>query len=200
LLPAVGIILNENRIQTDAQVLSAPELIAAGVKVPKEKAENFAPAIGKAVFNIDPTQATELKVVVFHHRDLQQGAKSVYEKIRDLVNGFKTHFRFGQNPHELISTGDNEQHWGAVERHFSSKTPANCFVLDFAKPRSSLDPAYPVVKHMLSKGGHLSQVCNCNEFHTRSVIDAYNFNISLSISKHACTPTFETNGMEKRAR
>jgi hypothetical protein len=159
LLPALGIVLKSDRIQVEAEILPVPMLVASNIKVPPEKAENFAPFVGKATFDIDPKKITQLKVVVFYNRTLQeQGVKEVYNKIRSLVNGFKTHFSFGQNQPSFIPTGENEHHWGPVEKNVSSMTPPNYFVLDFCKPRSSLDPAYPVVKHVLSAGGFLSQV------------------------------------------
>jgi hypothetical protein len=158
LLPAVGIHLNQNRIKTNAVCLTCPELISAGVKVPPKSGENWAPILGKSDFRIDPTSATELNVVVFFHRDLKQGQSRVYNTVRDFVNGFKTHYRFGQNPYRIVETGDNEQHWGSVEKFFSEKVPPNLFVLDFTKPRGALDPAYPVIKHILTKGGFISQV------------------------------------------
>jgi hypothetical protein len=159
LLPALGIVLKSDRLQVDAEVMPSPELIAAGIKVSREKVENFAPVIGKANYNIDPTQSTQFKVVIFYNKDLtEKGAKDVYSKIRSLVNGFKTHYNFAATPHLMIATGENDKHWGEVEKNMSAKTPPNYFILDFVKPRSSLDPAYPVVKHVLSAGGYLSQV------------------------------------------
>ena len=61
-----------------------------------------------------------------------------------------------------IFVGDNERHWGAVERSLSDKgrLPDNIFVLDFTKPRGGTDPAYPVVKQMLTANGFLSQFVN----------------------------------------
>lgn len=40
----------------------------------------------------------------------------------------------------------------------------NIFVLDFTKPRGSSDPAYPVIKQMLTKNGYLSQFVNFNTY------------------------------------
>ena len=52
-----------------------------------------------------------------------------------------------------LFVGDNEKHWGACERYFSGKSKENVFVLDFTKPRGTLDPAYPIVKQLLTKVG-----------------------------------------------
>jgi hypothetical protein len=62
--------------------------------------------------------------------------------------------------------GDKERHWGAVEKCFSdpSLNPENIFVLDFNKPRGATDPAYPVVKQMLTRNGYLSQFVNFNTY------------------------------------
>jgi len=57
LLPAVGIFLGDNRIVTEAKVLDAPRLLAAGVTIPKEKAEFWVPCLSRATFNIDPVRA-----------------------------------------------------------------------------------------------------------------------------------------------
>ena len=64
----------------------------------------------------------------------------------------------------LFYAEDNERHWGAVERHFSGRVKENLFVLDFTKPRGTLDPAYPIVKQLLTKAGHLSQFVNFNTY------------------------------------
>lgn len=62
----------------------------------------------------------------------------------------------------LNVAGDNEKHWGPIERCLSSPSGSrkNIFVLDFTKPRGALDPAYPVIKQMLSSHGFLSQFVN----------------------------------------
>ena len=121
LLPAVGIILQQHRIVAPATVLSAPVLMAAGIKVPERSAENWAPVLSKANFRIEPRLATQLNVIIFHHKDLAQGVNKVYgKKIRDMVNGFNTHYRLGQAPVAIIATGDNDAHWSAVEKYFGS--------------------------------------------------------------------------------
>jgi hypothetical protein len=168
LLPAIGIVLQDNRIVTQAKVLPAPSLMAAGISIPKEKAENWAPLLGSAKFNIEPKSANKLNVVVFHHRNLAQGAMSVYVRIRDFVNRFCTSYRFGDRPVELIAVGDNEAHWGEYNKFFTSrKARDNMFVLDFVKPKKALDPAYPVIKQMLAKGGYLSQVRRIHVFYSQ---------------------------------
>jgi len=61
----------------------------------------------------------------------------------------------------LYFAGQNEQHWGPVERYLSQDSRnMNIFVLDFNKPKSSADPAYPVIKKMLAESGYLSQFLN----------------------------------------
>lgn len=78
------------------------------------------------------------------------------------------------------SPDENEKHWGAVNRYFStSKTTTNVFVLDFTKPRASLDPAYPVVKQMLTKSGYLSQFVNFNTYSHDQPRDQKRSNIIL---------------------
>jgi hypothetical protein len=158
LLPAIGIILEKNRIMAKAQVLMLPELQAAGIKVPQKNGENWAPLLSQANFNINPKQATPLNVVIFHHRDLTQSVNAVYGKIKRNVNNYNTLFRLSDAPPITVPVGENEQHWGGVEKHFSQRQNDNIFVLDFCRPRGSTDTAYPVVKHMLTKNGYVSQV------------------------------------------
>jgi len=162
LLPAIGIFLEDKRIVTQARVLPAPMMVAAGVPIPKDKAEFWVPVLGKANFKVEPKNAVQFNVVVFHHPKLGRGAQDVYNQIQRQVNSLKTYYRFSDKPYALVPTGDGQAHWGAVEKYFGSgKVPANLFVLDFVKPaHTALDPAYPVVKQMLTKSGMLSQFVN----------------------------------------
>jgi hypothetical protein len=161
LLPAIGIILESDQLKATAEVLPLPRMIAAGVEVPKKMAENWAPILSRANFNIDPKRVLTLNVVVFYHLKLRSAVIRVYNQIRDLVNSFKSFYRFGEHPLALQEVGDNGRHWGEVERYFSQKMPSNIFVLDFVKPsQGTLDPAYPVVKQMLTAKGYLSQFVN----------------------------------------
>lgn len=158
LLPAIGVVLGDQRIVTAAKILPAPVLIVAGVRVPAHNAEHWAPLLGRANFNIDPKQAIQLNVILFYSTKLRSaGVLKVYERIRDLVNGLKSRYRFGVKPYAIVETGEMAKHWGAFEKYFSGTLPANLFVLDFVKPNAATDPAYAVVKHMLAKSGHLSQ-------------------------------------------
>merc|ERR1712238_561946 len=80
-------------------------------------------------------------------------AVPVYNKIRDLVNSYKATYRLSIQPVQVVSAGDRERHWGAVERCFSDRSlnPSNIFVIDFNKPRGAADTAYPVIKQILTK-------------------------------------------------
>jgi hypothetical protein len=161
LLPAIGIILESDQLKATAEVLPLPRMIAAGVEVPKAMAENWAPLLSRANFNIDPKRVLTMNVVVFYHSKLRSAAIRVYDLIRDRVNSFKSFYRFGEHPFALQEVGDNGRHWGEVEKYFSQKMPSNIFVLDFVKPlHGSLDPAYPVIKQMLTAKGYLSQFVN----------------------------------------
>lgn len=64
------------------------------------------------------------------------------------------------------ASGDKERHWGPVEKCFadSKQNTDNVFVLDFNKPRGATDPAYPVIKQMLTKNGYISQFVNFNTY------------------------------------
>ena len=110
--------------------------MAAGVTIPQRNAENWAPVLGKAKFNVEPSRAVRLNVVVFHSRKLSRGAKDVYGRIRSFVNEFKTAYTFNDSPVDMIETDEQERHWGAVERYFSGGgRKDNVFVLDFTQPR-----------------------------------------------------------------
>jgi len=161
LLPALGIILKEGRDVVRARVLRVPEMIAAGVPIPKDKGEMWAPFVSKANFKVEPTRATVFNVVVVHNRRVtQRDANKVYVNIKNLVNSFKAPFRFGDNKPTFVEAGDGAQHSGAIERHFSGQMPPNLFVLDFLKPAGKTDPEYSVVKMVLARGGYLSQFVN----------------------------------------
>jgi hypothetical protein len=61
----------------------------------------------------------------------------------------------------------------------ASENYENVFVLDFNKPRGSSDPAYPVVKQMLTKHGFLSQFVNFNTYQHDQPRDQKRSNIIL---------------------
>ena len=162
LLPAIGILLKNERITAEARVLPVPQVLAAGIPVPKRNEEFWAPVLSKAKFDVrNPKDATQLNVVVFHSTRLRDAGK-VFDSIRNFVNGFNAHYQFRNTPYAIVPVGDYERHWGEVEKFFSSKNvPENLFVLDFVLPtKQSLDLAYPVIKQMLGKSGYLSQFVN----------------------------------------
>lgn len=165
LLPALGIQLAFGRLSAKAQVMPLPMLMAAGVQVPVSKGENWAPILSRADFNIHPNKSNEMKVVLVHNERIH-GAIPVYNKIRDLVNNYNTTYRLSDKPCQVISAGDKERHWGAVERYFSDRSlnPVNIFVIDLNKPRGATDSAYPVIKQILTKSGFLSQFVNFNTY------------------------------------
>eukprot|EP00934_Nitzschia_sp_Nitz4_P001230 Nitzschia sp. Nitz4//scaffold129_size63868//31071//34237//NITZ4_006199-RA/size63868-augustus-gene-0.56-mRNA-1//-1//CDS//3329534905//1230//frame0 len=163
LLPAVGVQLLGGRLGVKAQVLPLPQIMAAGVPVPKHRGENWAPVLSKADFNVNPKRATTMNVVLVFHKKLNQSARQVYQRVRDFVNGYNSSYRFSVSPVEFVEAGDNEQHWGAVERCLSNPKfrRENVFVVDFCKPaRGSSDTAYPVIKKLLTQNGYLSQFVN----------------------------------------
>jgi len=179
LLPAVGVILQSDRLHVRAEVLPVPMLMAGGIKVPKRNADNWAPVLNKARFDVKPSDATMMNVVVFYHSTLKSSVQEVYMRIKEMVNNFQAHYRFNEKPFAIVEAGDNERHWGAVERFFSGKLADNLFVLDFTKPRSALDPAYPVIKRMLAASGHLSQFVNFKTYAHDAPRDAKRSNIIL---------------------
>lgn len=166
LLPALGIVLDDKRVKVQVEVLPLPLIKAAGMTIPQDKGGMWAPVISKANYRVEGGKAVRLNVVLVYNMSLSKCYQTVYNKVRDLVNRFNGSYRFGDQPHSTVEAGDNNRHWGAVERHFSGKQPDNIFVLDLSKPprRQALDPAYSVVKHILAKAGYLSQFVNFNTY------------------------------------
>jgi hypothetical protein len=160
LLPALGITLHEERLKTKATVLPVPIIISRGVQVPRNK-DNWTPMLSRANFKVEPKQANTLNVIVFHnHRIRRADAEEVYRKLSGQLNKMNAAFRFGEKPYQVIEAGDDERHWGAVERVLSGELPNNLFVVDFNKPRGGSDKAYSYIKQMLTHNGHLSQFVN----------------------------------------
>jgi hypothetical protein len=161
MLPSLGIILQDQRLAASCRVLPVPTLIGFGVQIPREKAENWAPVLSKANFNVKANSALVWNVVLVHHDALKTSALKVYQNIANLVNSLNAKYRFGAKPLALINAGDRERsHWGEVEKYFSGKVKENVFVLDFVRPNGAQDNAYAVVKQILSKSGFLSQFVN----------------------------------------
>lgn len=161
LLPALGIVLSGDRLRVHAEVMPIPILQTAGLRVNAAGKSNWAPMIAKANFDVNPNKAVVLSAVVIHHSSI--GWEQTYKTIASLVNSHKAVFRLPERPSKVVCAADDmERHWGSVETHFSStqKLPPNVFVLDFTKPRKSVDVAYPVVKKMFASGGILSQFVN----------------------------------------
>lgn len=168
LLPALGIVLKDDRMTVKVDVMPLPMIVAAGVRIPEKSAGMWAPILGKASFNVNPGNAVKLNVVLVYHNHLRQAKNDVFGRIRDLVNQFNSVYRFGDSPFAEVEAGDMDKHWGAVNRFFSpgSSIPSNVFVIDLSKPprRQAADPAYSVVKHTLGKFGYLSQFVNFNTY------------------------------------
>lgn len=180
LLPALGVVLQDSRIKVDVEVLPLPLMKAAGMTIPKEKGNMWAPIISRADYRVTDGQV-DLNVVVVYHRSLNRNFRQVYEKVRDLVNKFHSSYRFSDRPYAEVEAGDDRDHWGAVERHFSGRQPRNVFVIDLAKPprRQALDTAYSVVKHILTQNGYLSQFINFNTYDHGNPRDARKSNTIL---------------------
>lgn len=161
LLPALGIVLKEGRDLVRARILRVPEMIAAGVPIPANKREMWAPVVSKANFKVEPDRSVVFNAIVIHNRRINQTvANKVYVNIKNLVNKFNAQFRFGNNTPVFVSAGDGGQHSGAIERHFSGNMPPNAFVLNFLKPAGKTDPEYSMAKMLLARGGYLSQFVN----------------------------------------
>jgi len=166
LLPAMGIILGTSRLKVPVVEMQVPLIVAAGVQVPQRSAGMWAPIVSKSDFKVPGGKAMTLNVILVYHQSLQSNFANVFQKLVSIVNGFNALYRFSLKPFATVCAGDMEKHWGSVEKFMGSKLPPNVFVIDFLKPprRAANDPAYSVVKKILSKGGHLSQFVNFNTY------------------------------------
>ena len=180
LLPALGIHIQPQLIKIAVEILPLPAIIAAGMQVPPDKGGSWAPLIEKANYSVNPSEAVKLNVVLVYHKTIRNH-RVVYDRIRDYINKLNASYRFTEAPHSLIEVGDNQAHWGAVERHFSSKVPQNVFVVDLCKPLrgQQYDQAYSVVKHILAKSGYLSQFVNFQTYNHDQPQDPHKSNTIL---------------------
>eukprot|EP00957_Ditylum_brightwellii_P000103 7643-Ditylum_brightwellii.AAC.1 len=94
LLPALGVVLGEERVRVDVNCLTLPRIMAAGIQVPESRGGMWAPILNQARFNVSPGRAVELNVVVVYHRDLSRSFNNVYSRITDMVNKFSAAYRF----------------------------------------------------------------------------------------------------------
>jgi len=146
----------------------------------------WAPILSQANFKVQANQAVKLNVVVVYHQELERSFGRVYERLRDLVNKFNSYYQFGAKPFATVRAGDMDRHWGSVEKFFGgTKMPANIFVVDFSRPprRAASDPAYSVVKQMLSKHGYLSQFVNFNTYDHSKGDDKKSFIILQGVAR-----------------
>ena len=184
LLPALGLVLQKERIKTGIEVLPLPLIKAAGIQIPPEKGKMWAPVIGRANYNAEPGRVVNLKVVLVHHESVASCCHQVYGKLRDNLQRLNSTYRFDHEPYEIIKAGDADEHWKPVEDFFANgrDKPDNVFVLDLSRPprNKSMDEAYYVVKHILTKGGYLSQFINFNTCDHGSSRDARKSNTIMS--------------------
>ncbi|KAL3931387.1 MAG: hypothetical protein SGBAC_011334 [Bacillariaceae sp.] len=165
ILPGLGVQITDERFSSRARVLPLPIVMAAGVQVPKAKGNMWAPILKSCNYRINPSGSNILNVVLIHYEDLHPDmAYKVYSRIRDNVNSLNTRYRLSDKPFRTVRAGAKERHWSAVEQCFmqntSSLSAENVFVIDFCKPGGSTDPAYSVIKHMLTRHGYISQFVN----------------------------------------
>mmetsp|Transcript_16083 Transcript_16083/g.23679 ORF Transcript_16083/g.23679 Transcript_16083/m.23679 type:complete len:944 (-) Transcript_16083:8-2839(-) len=161
LLPAVGITLDDNRVQVPVQMLPFPVVMAAGMKIPEQSKLMWAPKMFHVDYKQSPNKAINLNVVVVTSKFVND-VDGMYRRIRDRVNGQNATYRMGNKPFVTIThQGNDNSHWRDVQKYFDGqKKLQNIFVLDLVKPKTALDHAYPVVKCILAKGGVVSQFIN----------------------------------------
>ncbi|CAB9523207.1 Piwi-like protein 1 [Seminavis robusta] len=184
LLSAYGITLQQEKDESDpanpkfkakvivakAVVMSVPELVANGVRVPdfKLKGDTWG-TLKRSTYRVDPNEMNIFNVVVVHHGHLSENAvMDVYGKVRDNVNSLNSCFQFQQRPADLVKFegghGELQNHCNAVQDYFGRSKLQNVFVLDLIKPASKYDPAYPVIKRVLGEHGYLSQCISFKTF------------------------------------
>ena len=128
LLPALGIVLSDERLKVQAEVLPTPVILSAAgfrVNMPPGKS-NWVPQIARANFDVQPNEAVVLNTIVVHHKNIEW--KSTYKSVARMVNNYNATFRFPDHPHTVLEVEDDqERHWGSVATHFSSTAvlPAN---------------------------------------------------------------------------
>jgi hypothetical protein len=95
LLPSVGIILDNDRLCRRPVCCRRPNSWLQTYQSRQQWLKHFAPMLQSANFKVDRSLTTVLNVVLIRHGHLSQGAVMVYNKIRDMVNGYNTHFWLG---------------------------------------------------------------------------------------------------------
>lgn len=104
LLPALGIQLKDERLSAKAKIMPIPRMIAAGIEIPRHRGSNWASALNKANFNVNPGEANDLQVILVANGEIR-GPERIFEKLRNHVNSLNSTFRFSQQPIEVISAG-----------------------------------------------------------------------------------------------
>eukprot|EP00526_Cylindrotheca_closterium_P001827 CAMPEP_0113606254 /NCGR_PEP_ID=MMETSP0017_2-20120614/2758_1 /TAXON_ID=2856 /ORGANISM="Cylindrotheca closterium" /LENGTH=1098 /DNA_ID=CAMNT_0000514789 /DNA_START=150 /DNA_END=3446 /DNA_ORIENTATION=- /assembly_acc=CAM_ASM_000147 len=174
ILPGLGIQITDKRFSSRARVLPLPMVMAAGLQIPEAKKNMWAPELNRRNYNINPRDSNTFNVVLIHNDNLElSDVRKVYSNICWRVNKLNTLYRLSDKPFRIVKAGSREWHWQAVEKCFadaSSLPTENVFVIDFCKPGGSTDPAYPVIKHMLTSHGYISQFVNFSKCpHDRAI-------------------------------
>jgi hypothetical protein len=127
LLPALGIVLDDQRLKVPAEVMPIPVLVSHGMRLSIPAGKNqWTPQLARASFDVDPKKAIVFSAVVIHHKSI--GWEQPYKTIVSMVNNHKAIFRLPDRPIKVIcAENDKERHWGCVETNFSSsqKLPPN---------------------------------------------------------------------------
>ena len=116
MLPALGIQLHDGRLSAKAQVMSVPRMLSAGIEIPSSRGDNWAPLVNKADFNINPGRANTLNVILVYHERIEQGAETVYGKIRALVNNMNSSFRLSERPIQMVPAGKSQKQLGVTAK------------------------------------------------------------------------------------
>jgi len=161
LLPSMGIILEGERIKCRVRMLPIPLVRAGTLSIKLSKDKTFwSPQMGNVDYQCSHG-SIDLCPVVIHPRAIDP--KRTLSFISKEINQQRASYRIGQKHHFVVHSGKTDDHWRAVSNFFrNNKGIGNVVVIDMTKPfgHTTLDPAYSIVKSILSEGGILSQFIN----------------------------------------
>ena len=97
-------------VPAHATVMSAPSLIAAGVRVPARYKDNWTKGMNSAWFSTpEPRSGVRLKVVVFYNNSLDYDrAMRVFKQIQHFVGQFRSKFTFEERPYDMLDFRQSE--------------------------------------------------------------------------------------------
>ena len=137
LLAACGVTLlsrdtKATTIAPRVAVMPVPRLLAAGVEVPRESVENW---MGKlkprdAQYKAGPNEITTMNVIIFCDPRIRE-CVTVYQKIKNFVDGFPTNFKLTDRPEIIAIKDQNDQQPGKPCFIFEDRQERPAHLIDF---------------------------------------------------------------------